>query len=118
MTDENYDEIIHKKPVCNTYDRVDDIKPIIWRKPDIILPQNGRNSLKNNANKIIKHGKQQKIGENGWKRRDKAWVKESKVVEDEIEETNTKAKKYHWVKNVRIQSFSGPYSVRMRENTN
>ena len=24
---------------------------------------------------------------------------------------------YHWVKSVHIWSFSGPYSVRMRENT-
>ena len=79
LTDENYDEIIHKNPGCNTQDRVDDIKPIIRRKPDIILVQYGTNNLTNNTNKIIEPGKQQKIGRNGWKRRDKAWVNERKV---------------------------------------
>ena len=79
MSDENYDKIIHKNPGCNTYDRIDDIKPIIWRKPDTILVQNGTNNLTINGNKIIKPGKQQKIGRIGWKKRDKAWIKERKV---------------------------------------
>ena len=54
LSDENYIANIRTNPDCTTEDTADYIKPIIRRKPDIILVRTGTNDLTNSVNKMSK----------------------------------------------------------------
>ena len=54
LSDENYIANIRTNPGCTTEDIADYIKPIIRRKPDIILVHTGTNDLTNSVNPISK----------------------------------------------------------------
>ena len=57
LSDQNYIANIRTNPGCTTEDIADYIKPIIRRKPDIILIHIGTNDLTNSVT-TMKKGKQ------------------------------------------------------------
>ena len=57
LSDQNYITNIRTNPGCTTEDIADYIKPIIRRKPDIILIHIGTNDLTNSVT-TMKKGKQ------------------------------------------------------------
>ena len=54
LSDENFIANIQTSPGCTTEDIADYIKPIIRRKPDIILFDTGTNDLTNSVNAMSK----------------------------------------------------------------
>ena len=100
LPDENYIANIWTNPGCTTEGIADYIKPIIRRKPDIILVHAGTNDLTNSVNAMIKVRKivkavEEMDGNNEIKLGfSSIIVRKDRDLEKEIKETNTKLKNY------------------------
>ena len=104
LSDENYIANIRTNPGCTNEDIADYVKPVIRRKPNIILVHTGTNDLTNSVNtmskvrKIVKAveemdgNKEIKLGFSS------IIVRKDEDLEKEIKETNTKLKNYCIVK--------------------
>ena len=100
LSDENYIANIRTNPGCTTEDIADYIKPIIRRKPDIILVHTGTNDLTHSVNTMSKVRKIVKAVEELYGNNEKKLgfsriiVRKDRDLEKEIKETNTKLKNY------------------------
>ena len=100
LSDENYIANIRTNPGCTTEDIADYIKPIIRRKPHIMLVHTGKNDFINNENTMSKVRKIVKAveeidGNNKIKLGfSSIIVRKDRDLEKEIKETNTKLKNY------------------------
>ena len=99
LSDENYIANIRTNPGCTTEVIADFIKPVIRRKPDIILVHTDTNDLTNSVNTMSKVRKIVKAVEMDGNNEIKLGfssiiVRKDRDLEKEIKETNTKLKNY------------------------
>ena len=116
LSDENYITNTRTNPGCTTEDIADYIKPIIRRKPDIILVHTSTNDLTNSVNTMSKVRKivkavEEMDGNNEIKLGlSNIIVRNGRDLEKKIKETNTKLKNYYiskgfiFVDNANIQT--------------
>ena len=96
LSDENYIANTRTNPGCTTKDIADYIKPIIRRKPGIILVHTGTNDLTHSVNTMSKVRKIVKAVEELYGNNEKKLgfsriiVRKDRDLEKEIKETNTK----------------------------